>query len=303
MTTAPGKLFVIGEYAVVYGGNAVLVPVPHLARATVIEDGLNQLTIRTKTTRRTPLLEALASEPLLSAVVETLNCANELQSLSISLDTSEFYSTRQKLGLGSSAALTAALVKALRPRLPRSEQLTLAISAHRQFQAGRGSGADVALAVEAAPISFRTGYPPLPYPLPEDLHMLAIWSGKPASTTAYLEQVEAWRTVNPDRFEYHIGRLSDCTVDFLTATDTTSRISKIQLYARYLSDFSEDSSIKFYNATHLALQKEVESARCVYKPSGAGGGDFGTAFSANKNTLIHLAERIVQEGRLAFLIR
>ena len=105
MTTAPGKLFVIGEYAVVYGGNAVLVPVPHLARATVIEDGLNQLTIRTKTTRRTPLLEALASEPLLSAVVETLDCANELQSLSISLDTSEFYSARQKLGLGSSAAL------------------------------------------------------------------------------------------------------------------------------------------------------------------------------------------------------
>nr|MCS5571907.1 hypothetical protein [Pseudomonadales bacterium] len=98
-------------------------------------------------------------------------------------------------------------------------------------------------------------------------------------------------------------RLSDCTADFLTATDTTSQISKIQLYARYLSDFSEDSNIKFYNATHLALQKEVESARCVYKPSGAGGGDFGIAFSANKNTLIHLAERTVQEGRLAFLIR
>ena len=241
----------IVEYAVLYGGNAVLVPVPQLARATVIEDDLNQLTTKSEATRTVPLSEALAREPLFSAVVETLDCGNELQSLSISLDTSAFFNTNQKLGLGSSAALTVALVKALRPLLPLSEQLTLATSAHQLFQSGHGSGADVALALLGTPICFQTGYPPVPYLLPEDLHMLAIWSGKPSATTNYLKKVETWRTINPDRFAYHIGRFSKCAADFLKAEDTTSRITQIYLYDQYLYDFSKDSSINFYNAPHI----------------------------------------------------
>ena len=303
MTTAPGKLFVIGEYAVLYGSNAILVPVPQLAKVTIIKDGQNQLTTKNESTRTVTLSEALDYESLFSAVVETLGCRNELQSLSISLDTSAFFSDNQKLGLGSSAALTAALVKALRPTLPQAEQLDLASSAHQLFQSGHGSGADVALAMLGVPICFHTGSAPLPYPLPENLHMLAIWSGKPASTTNYLRQVAAWRSINPDRFGYHIRRFSKCAIDFLKAEDTTSRITQIHLYDRYLYDFSEDSGIKFYNAPHIELQKEVESALCVYKASGAGGGDFGIAFSTDKNTLINLAKRIVQKGRLAFQIR
>ena len=303
MTTATGKLFVIGEYAALYGGGAVLVPVPHQAFVRIIEDDRNQLTIRNETTRTFSLSEAVTTQPLLSAVVETLDCEEELNSISLSLDTSAFFYKGRKLGLGSSAALTAALVKALRPGLPQSSQLTLAISAHQLFQSGHGSGADVALALMGAPVFFRRDYPAANHIFPADLHMLAIWSGEPASTPNYINKVEAWRSNNPDRFEYHIERLCKCTEDFLLAENTTSQLNKIHLYGRYLYDFSEDSNIKFYNAPHITLQKEVESAGCIYKPSGAGGGDFGIAFSEDEDILSSLTKSIHQEGRLAFRIR
>ena len=303
MTEATGKLFVIGEYAVLYGSAAVLVPVPHQAVVEIIEDGRNQVTIANEATRTLSLSEAVTAEPLLSAVVQTLDCMKEIDSLSLSLDTSAFFFRGQKLGLGSSAALTAALVKALRPGLSRSNQLILAMSAHKLFQAGRGSGADVATAAMGSSICFKMDHPVATFSFPKDLHMLAIWTGESASTTSYLKKVEAWRAINPDRFEYHIERLSKCTSDFLEAENTVSQMSNIQLYDRYLHDLSEDSKVKCYNNSHITLQKEVESARGIYKPSGAGGGDFGIAFSRDEDILSSLAEKIVQEGRLAFRIR
>ena len=181
--------------------------------------------------------------------------------------------------------------------------MALATSAHQLFQLGRGSGADVALAVMGVPLLFRRDCPAKIHCFSADLHMLAIWSGEPASTTSFLKQVEAWRTINPNRFEYHIERLIGCAEDFLQAENTTSQISKIYLYDRYLHDFSKDSNINFYSDSHIATQKEVELEGCIYKPSGAGGGDFGIAFSENEDILSSLTEKISQEGRLAFRIR
>ena len=80
-------------------------------------------------------------------------------------------------------------------------------------------------------------------------------------------------------------------------------VNLIRQYNQYLHDFSKDSGANFYNDPHIALQKEVESARCVYKPSGAGGGDFGIAFSNDKDSITKLAEQMIEAGRTAFLIR
>ena len=303
MISAPGKLFVIGEYAVVYGGPAVLVPTPQLAEVQITQDNQDQLIISHGEDRTLRLSDAWIEEPLLNALITTLDCADQLATLSMTLDTSQFYYAGQKLGLGSSAALTGALVTALRPDLRVDERLSLATAAHQRFQGGRGSGADVALAVLGAPISFSKVEGPQAVELPQDLHMLAIWTGKPASTTNFLALVDRWKMKNADRFDGHMRLLTTCAADFVAATEATSMVNLIRQYNQYLHDFSKESGVNFYNDPHIALQKEVESARCAYKPSGAGGGDFGIAFSTDKDSITELAEQMIEAGKKAFLIR
>ena len=134
------------------------------------------------------------------------------------------------------------------------------------------------------------------------LYMLAIWTGVSASTRTYLEQLKRWRQAAPAACERHMARLRATAEGFFAAAETGAMLQLIVDYNRYLNEFSQDSTLNFYNEPHIALQKEVESAHCLYKPSGAGGGDFGIAFSAEKNDIENLAEAMQKQGRIAFRI-
>jgi phosphomevalonate kinase len=180
--------------------------------------------------------------------------------------------------------------------------MQLADRAHLAFQGGQGSGADIAVAALDASIRFQREQTPTPLQLPSDLHMLAIWTGVSASTRVYLEQLARWRAAKPSACERHMARLRGVAERFFEVSGTDAVLQLIAEYDRYLNEFSQDSSLNFYNEPHIALRKEVESARCLYKPSGAGGGDFGIAFSADKNDIDNLAEAMKKQERIAFRI-
>ncbi|MBT4161128.1 MAG: hypothetical protein HOC70_02320 [Gammaproteobacteria bacterium] len=302
MTSTPGKLFLIGEYSVLHGGPAVLTPVPQRAVTTISDDRKHQLTMKFPDTHHMPMEKGIEQQPLLNAVVNELDCRAQLEGCSLTLDTHDFFCGDIKLGLGSSAALTASLVKLLSPDLPLEHQLEKAISSHRRFQNGKGSGADIALSIMDTAIRFQKDVTVEPFALPKNLHMLAIWTGVSASTTEYVARLETWRKEAPKRFSYHINRLRTVAESFASDLPTEQLLKVLHRFGRYLNEFSEDSNLNFYNEPHIALRKEVESAHCVYKPSGAGGGDFGIAFSANKDELTILAERMKYSERIAFII-
>src|SRR6185295_6697990 len=95
IATAPGKLILTGEYAVLDGAPAVVVAVDRRAVA------------RRHATPRgsSPFLVAVAEE---IAARRGANDPAARAALEVSVDSTAFYNRAQKLGLGSSAAVTVA---------------------------------------------------------------------------------------------------------------------------------------------------------------------------------------------------
>ena len=303
--SAPGKLFLVGEYAVLENGPAVLVPVRQRANVTIEAADTSEVISHTTTVEKFSLEQALQHFPLLQATVTELGCLEQLEHAQLNLDTSEFFRDNVKLGLGSSAALTVALVKLFEPDATANEQLEKAARCHLAFQSGVGSGADIALAAMDEPIVFQRGESPIAVVIPDDLHMLAIWSGEPASTTSYVEAVNRWQQNNPDAYQSHISDLHDTAsecVDCLGKNDTDQVLARIEQYDRHLQHLSSASGVNFYNQAHLKMRKKVELVHCAYKPSGAGGGDFGIAYSTDKNKLLTLADKLGREHTYTFVL-
>ena len=154
VVAAPGKVFLVGEYGVLEGGTSVLAAVNRVAVGEFI-----------------PELDA--GSPLVAQAVKTTLAAlgekgSALPAGSVWIDTGAFAAGGEgddgggvrKLGLGSSAATAACAVGAVLEMagLPiaghRDLAFSLAESAHRAWQGGAGSGADVAAAVYGGVLQF-----------------------------------------------------------------------------------------------------------------------------------------------------
>ncbi len=311
VTSAPGKLFVTGEYAVLEGAPAILTAMPQRAKVSITPAACGTVTLVAGSVRVLPLQEALGNTPILDSVLATLGAQQTAEfsdghlagKLSLLLDTGAFHRHGRKLGLGSSAALTVALVKALGGAPQPEALIRLASEAHGLLQGGLGSGADIALSARGQDIIFRQHQAPTSVTLPPDLAMLYIWTGIAASSQAYLEQFADWRQTNPAAFRASIGELcasAGLAADRAGQGDPAGLLAAIEDYDAKLERLSRRSRLDFYNQTHLRLRKRVHSAGCIYKLSGAGGGDFGIALSTDKEPLDELARLLTREGIFCF---
>ena len=139
VATAPGKVVLSGEYAVLDGAPAICMAVDRRATATVGDSPDGRCRVAT------PGREFSNGEKF--RIVEAV-CGSRPE-LTIELDTRAFAEDGTKLGIGSSAALTAALVAAL-----GGDYYADALAAHRRLQGGSGSGVDVAASVHGGLIEY-----------------------------------------------------------------------------------------------------------------------------------------------------
>jgi phosphomevalonate kinase len=212
---------------------------------------------------------------LVDAVLRTIGLAPP-GPLRIELDTRAFLdlATGSKIGVGSSAALTVALLSAL---TPDSNVLAHAIAAHRRLQEGAGSGVDIATSVHGGLIEYRmdeqrvTGLE-----WPQGLCYRLIWSGRAADTRAKLARLE--NTVSaPSR-----AALTSAALEMASAW--TSAAAVLRAYPSYierLREFGVDHDLGIFDAGHEQLSHEAAAAGLVYKPCGAGGGDVGILLGAS----------------------
>ncbi|MFQ5982661.1 MAG: mevalonate kinase [Woeseiaceae bacterium] len=218
----------------------------------------------------------------------------------IELDTREFADpvSGAKLGLGSSAALTVALVTALctlagRPGDAEAE----AFEAHRLFQHGHGSGIDIATSFNGGVIEYRISEPSRSLQWPAGLEYAVLWSGRPASTREKIEKLDqARRKEGAAAGTAPLCDASEAVVDAWRSAGVAELLAAFRHYVDALVHFDVDHTLGIFDAGHRELAGAAEKRNLVYKPCGAGGGDTGMVFAADRQAVASFASFAAESG-------
>lgn len=165
--SAPGSIMITGEHAVVYGAPAIVCAIEQRIRIRVSTRADREIHIESALAAHHTDLATLADHPQLRFLIAALRQNPPASGLDITID-SDIDPT---LGLGSSAAVTAAITALLyRLRGQNPDLLALHRAAYRTILTvqQRGSGADLAASLAGGIIAYQnrpfTVITPLPAP-------------------------------------------------------------------------------------------------------------------------------------------
>jgi len=295
VASAPGKVVLSGEYAVLDGAPSMCMAVDRRARVVLAravgEDsqvrapGFTDETGRFDTTDGN--LRWHSGQKSFRIVDSVWRAADALSegARSIDLDTSEFNDTgsRRKIGIGSSAALTVALCAAVKSSTEVASIMAVAQHAHRDLQGGAGSGVDIACSLVGGLIEYRMeGASVTPVNWPDGLYYRLIWTGVPASTAGKLAKLNDGIS-KPSRV-----RLVSASEEIASAWqdgDADQIIKQYRDYNEHLRQFSVDHDLGIFDAGHDELWQAASDAHLMYKPCGAGGGDVGILMGTDETAI------------------
>jgi len=331
VATAPGKLILLGEYAVLQGCPSLVLAVNRYATVTVqpVADKFHRVTSPTLQLKELPFrvlsdgsvefIPSLTRDQeqklhLFRQVVKFIVQQTgkfSFPSHHFHLDTDSFYLSAggEKLGLGSSAALTVALVQAVFYLLTgreatRTELFRLARQAHHLAQGKSGSGIDIAAAVYGGLLYYRlTGSPnsaALPeaeeLPFPRKLLFTTIWSGFSTSTAGMVQRVLRWQEHHPQNARNLFEQMCQVARQGISAVregEIAELLNSCRRYRELLEALGEQSGADIFSPVHREVARLVEKAGGVYKPSGAGGGDVGIALWDSPERMTRFQQKIL----------
>lgn len=312
--SAPGKFVLAGEYAVLDGAPAVCVAVDCRARVTVeTHDGDHHVVRAPGFTTTVGRFSADEGEltwragggdfGLFEAAWDVSRPAPAAGALAITLDTGAFRDAASggKIGLGSSAALTAALATALHA-LGGGGVEDVAHAAHRRFQGGSGSGVDIACSLAGGVIEYRmANQASKPLVWPGGLYCSVFWSGVSAGTTG---KIARFRDQPASQARSDLSEASTSVADDFETGDAAGILAGLGDYTRALLRFDEAHGLGIFDAGHAPLAERAAGEGVVYKPCGAGGGDIGVALATSRASLASFEEVAARSGftRLALSI-
>lgn len=303
--SAPGKVVLAGEYAVLDGAPAICMAVDRRARVTISRGNKDHHTVMapgysgalgrfTSNDGHFEWLEGGQDFALVEHVWQAADI-NASDHLALSLDSDAFVDTAtgSKIGIGSSAALCAALSKAMSEIAAANIEVhQIAMAAHRSLQHGAGSGVDIACSLAGGLIEYRVaGETAQSRQWPDGLKFALLWSGVPASTTGKLRDLAAHERY-PSR--QTLGAAAEDLASHWSAGSVAEILHDLRRYTAALRAFSIDHDLGIFDAGHAELDNAAAASGLVYKPCGAGGGDLGIVLAdsaAAIDAFIDLATR------------
>lgn len=299
-TSAPGKVVLSGEYAVLVGAPALVAALNRrvTCRLTIRrQGGWEFLGTGHDMQQRMSQDDVLASSAstLAGIVPQVLRPDETPAHVRVELDSSACYLDGVKLGIGSSAAVVASFATALAGLAGRSCALADLLALHGQLQGG-GSGLDVAAAATGGVIRFTQG-DAVPAQLPADLHLRLVFAGHDTDTSSMLARFRLWRG---GEIPAALGKLRRAAEDVAAraagATRTQDFLNALATLATALEQMDEAAGIGIFGPAHQAAARLAEQEGVVYKPCGAGGGDIGMAASDSLERLEAFVAAISERG-------
>ena len=304
--SAPGKFVLSGEYAVLDGAPALCVAVDRRAEVSIETGGGDHHVVTapgfSDATGRFSAgkdgLNWLAGGRdfgLFEAVWNASRPRHNQGPLAITLDTTKFHdgASGEKIGLGSSAALTVAMAAAL-GSLGGADPAEAAHSAHRRFQGGSGSGVDVACSIAGGVIEYRMAdRRATPVKWPEGLYFGVLWSGVATATTGKLAR---FREQSPGSARDALCEASRAVVATLAGGVAPEVVAGLAEYTRVLQRFDDAYGLGIFAAGHAELADQAAGEGLVYKPCGAGGGDIGVALATSRSSLASFGQTAARVG-------
>jgi phosphomevalonate kinase len=290
--SAPGKLMISGEYAVLEGAVAIVASVDVRAHARWTEDTSAKLPPEARETRT-------LAELALGKVEGTL-----------SIDASDLRKSGRKLGLGSSAAASAAVAGALLAthghdlNSPAVQQraLELALAGHKAI-APEGSGADVAAAALGGFVRFRLENGKLAeatrVSFPRALATRVVWTGKEARTSEFVRAVRAFEAKDARAFGFLRDDLIDRAARFADAIqrdDAEGVIAAARAYGLGMGQLGRSAGVDIVTTELAQIAQLAEQHGGAAKPSGAGGGDVAIALFPSNDAALTFDAACVEKG-------
>ncbi|MEO8445513.1 MAG: mevalonate kinase, partial [Gammaproteobacteria bacterium] len=199
-----GKIILLGEHAVVHGRHAIACPIPLTIRA-VVEDGDRGVELLiprwgVEYQLAKPPEQRRSFEQAAGAILDKLGLGNRTIRIEV------FPDVPRGMGLGGSAALAVAIVRALdlhfRLGLSDAEVNELAFLSEQNAH-GQPSGIDNTLATYGKPLVYRRGTPPLVELLniPQPLSIVVGMTGSEGLTARTVANVANARQRNPRLYD------------------------------------------------------------------------------------------------------
>ncbi len=290
IASAPGKLMLYGEHAVVYGSPCIVTAVDQRVRVTVEPNGEGEIHVCSPNVgldEYHKMISRLGKDdlPKSMAFVEMLvKRIYEKYKLNSGIRISTESDFSSQFGFGSSAAVVSALSMGL------NEYFNLGMSKHELFQVayqavldvqGVGSGFDVAASVYGGTIYYVTPGEIIESVYEGNLPMVVGYTGIKADTSTLIRQVAELKR-NEGWVEAVFGDISDLVnrAKNMFVKKDFEQLGKLMNKNQKLLSTLNVSSIELDKLIKAAKESGAYGA----KLSGAGGGDCMVALADERNT-------------------
>jgi len=329
-TKAPGKLYVAGEYAVVEPEHSAIVTTVDLFihlkitstdrdYGTIYSEGFTDKPVKWQ--RAGEKMQLTQSAPALKYILSAIHTTEKyLQALGVSLNHFHMHvgseldnQTGEKLGLGSSGAVTVATIQGLLEYYdaPMSNLLIYKLSVLAQLKLGINSSfGDLAaitytgwlrytsfdrdavshyLQTHAIKETVDYNWPYLEIKrldVPDDVHFLIGWTGRPASSDHLVGAVQDKKEQSKKQYDYFLKESQASVVDLSTAlltNDDAGIFRAINRNRQALLQMGQETNVLIETPQLTQLCEIAAKYQGAAKTSGAGGGDSGIAFIFNQD--------------------